>query len=445
MGRDSSVLLELKKWSLVRRQAGREITLLDNIDLKIKSGRWLVVLGANGSGKSSLLKFLASEESPLQQDAAIMFQDPDDQIIASTASRELTLGRTGMDPGAVLKDFGLDGMHDLDPRLLSAGEKQRLVLAVALAGKPGLLLADEPTALQDPLQTTWILNRLRSWLTKPNRTLVTASCDRREVALADDLLVLEHGRVSLHGPVRELLDDPRVTSLVGEGTPQSTRTETVSENAPGGPPLLELSQLACRFHGQDRGFILDHLAIHPGCRLGVTGSNGCGKSTLLASCAGARKPDEGRITLASRQLYRRHDLDLDHGQAMLAPQFPEYLFTRETVAGEIAVDPALKYFNAHDFLSKLGLDPDLAQCNPHSLSSGQRRRLALGMVLFSNRPLLLLDEPTAALDRQGRLRVVELLAELPPNAALIMASHDQEFLAQAGCSILNLDDHLLVS
>jgi energy-coupling factor transport system ATP-binding protein len=443
MAPDPSVLLELNNWSLARRHAGGETHLLKNIDLRIQSGRWLAVLGANGSGKSSLLKFLASEDSPLQQDAAIMFQDPDDQIIASTVERELTLGREGLAAGPILNEFGLDGMHDMDPRLLSAGQKQRLVLAVALAGQPQVLLADEPTALQDPGQSSWILDRLRTWLSKPGRTLISATCDRREAALADELLVLEKGKVLLHGPGRDLLDDHRVVALLGKESTGQIEPEMTPGKSPEGPTLLHLNQISCRFRGPSAGFFLEQLNLHPGDRLGITGSNGCGKSTLLAACAGARKPDDGEVVLSGRHLYRRQSLDLDHGLAMLAPQFPEYLFTRETVAREIAIDPALKSFSCEDFLLELGLSSDLAQRNPHSLSSGQRRRLALGMVLFSKRPLLLLDEPTAALDRQGRGRVLELLAELPSDMALILASHDREFLLKAGCSILNLDDHNL--
>ena len=261
--------------------------------------------------------------------------------------------------------------------------------------------------------------------------------------MADDLLVLEKGKVSLQGPVSELLSDPRVIALLGEDT--LDQNNHPSQRSPESDPLLQLNQVKFLFQGQKRGLFWDHLNIHPGCRLGLKGSNGCGKSTLLAACAGARKPDGGQITLGNGQLYLRHDLDLDHGLAMLAPQFPEYLFTRETVAKEIAVDPALQSFDAELFLEKIGLDPQLSLRNPHSLSSGQRRRLALGMVIFSNRPLLLLDEPTAALDRQGRKRVLELLADLPPDAALVMASHDQGFLSEAGCFILNLDDHPLLS
>ncbi len=442
---EGSLLLELKNWSLMRRSGGREICLLENIDLPVISGRWLAVVGANGSGKSSLLKFLASEDSPLQQDSAIMFQDPDDQIIASTALRELSLGRPGVDAPIILEEYGLHGLGDLDPRLLSAGQKQRLVLAVALAGLPNVLLADEPTALQDPRQTVWILNRLKNWLSEPDHTLITATCDRREAAMADDILLLENGKVGLFGPARKLINHPRVMALLGDDKFSPSEKAKATRIARENHPILQARDLSCHFHGPKPGFFLEQWSVYPGERLGVTGSNGCGKSTLLASCAGARKPHSGSIQLGQNNLYSRHALDLDHGMAMLAPQFPEYLFTRESVALEIAVDPALKAFTAEDFLKKLGMGPELAQRNPHSLSSGQRRRLALGMVLFSTRPLLLLDEPTAALDLEGRRRILELLAELPSDVALVLASHDENFLREAGCTILNLDNHPLVS
>jgi energy-coupling factor transport system ATP-binding protein len=437
---DPKILLEMENWSLFRRHAGQELTLLDNIDLRITAGRWLAVLGANGSGKSSLLKFLASEESPLDLESAIMFQDPDDQIIASTLSRELTLGREGLDPDPVLMEFGLAGLNDLDPRLLSAGQKQRLVMAVTEAGSPRIMLADEPTALQDPEQAAWVLARLRKWLEEPGRTLITATCDRREAALADDLLVLEKGRVVLQGPTRDVLDDPRVSGLLGEGFAVSSPPVASASSS---EPVLDIQDLTCRFHQPGSGFHLKKLSVGPGERLGITGGNGCGKSTLLAACTGARKPEAGRIILRGRSLYGGKNLDLDHGLAMLAPQFPEYLFTRETVAREIAVDPVLQSRSAGEFLVRMGLDVTFTSRNPHSLSSGQKRRLALGLVLFSERPLLLLDEPTAALDHSGRQMVLDLLSDLNPEAALVIASHDRGFLAAAGCSVLNLDDHSL--
>ncbi len=436
---DPEILLELNDWSLLRRHGGQEMTLLDQINLRLNSGKWLAVLGSNGSGKSSLLKYLASEDSPLELSSAMMFQDPDDQIIASTVARELTLGRDGLDPEPVLAEFGLGGFADLDPRLLSAGQKQRLVLAVSEAGSPQILFADEPTSLQDPEQARWVLDRLKSWLAEPGRTLVTATCDRREAALADELLVLADGQVRLQGPAAELLDDPVVAGLLGREELNSCSVQVPPAH---GETILEIRDLSCHFHQRGSGFRLDDLTLHRGARLGITGSNGSGKSTLLAAIVGARKPDSGRVLLQGKALYQgKKHLDLDHGIAILAPQFPEYLFTRETIAKEISVDPTLSDLCPEAFLARVGLSTDISERNPHSLSSGQKRRLALGLVLFSQRPILLLDEPTAGLDHVGRQMVLDLLAQLGSDATLLIASHDREFLAAAGCRILNLDDH----
>ena len=221
--------------------------------------------------------------------------------------------------------------------------------------------------------------------------------------------------------------------------PVSVRNET-----PGTEPLLELLGLDCRFTGPGHGFGNVDLRIGPGDRIGITGPNGCGKSTLLAACAGARRPDQGSVRLNGRILYSRKSKDLGHGSAMLAPQFPEYLFTRSTVAQEIHLDPVLAKRDPAGFLAELGLATNLAARNPHDLSSGQRRRLALGMVLVSNRPVLLLDEPTAALDSNGRSVILKLLDRASAGTALVIASHDREFLAAAGCSILTLPPKGLV-
>ena len=429
-------LLSLRDWSLARRVPGGEITLLDRIDLDIRPGRWMVVLGANGSGKSSLLKYLACEESPLAESAAIMFQDPDEQIFAASVERELTLGRSDLDGREILREFDLAGLAEMDPRLLSAGQKQRLALAVALAARPGVLLCDEPTALQDPGQSRWVLDRLERWQRETGGALVTATCDRAEAARADWLVVLKEGRIVKQGPVAELLAAPEVAELLGNG--KAVSPTPVSSLDSGATPLLELRGLVCRFTGPGHGFRNIDLLVGPGGRIGITGPNGCGKSTLLAACAGVRRPDHGSVRLNSKLLYAGSSRELDHGVAMIAPQFPEYLFTRSTVTEEIRLDPVLASRDPADFMAELGLPADLTARNPHDLSSGQRRRLALGMVLLSGRPVLLLDEPTAALDRAGRSLVLELLGRSSADTALMIASHDRAFLEAAGCDIRTL-------
>jgi energy-coupling factor transporter ATP-binding protein EcfA2 len=221
--------------------------------------------------------------------------------------------------------------------------------------------------------------------------------------------------------------------------PESATADPEPRVAAGGEVAVAVRDLVLRFGDSGRNLRLADLELKQGQRLGLFGSNGCGKSTLLAALAGARRPDGGEVYLGDRRLYRSRGLDLEHGRAMLAPQFPEYLFTRPTVGQELAVDPVLAGRAPDQILAGWGLPGDLAERNPHSLSTGQRRRLALGLVLASERPVLLLDEPAAALDRRGRARVLEALAQLPRRTTLIMASHDEDFLRRAGCALLDLE------
>ena len=156
-------VVSLRGFSLDRRSAAGDVPVLRDLDLDLMPGRWLTVLGANGAGKSSLLKYLAAAEAPVAGRAAILFQDPEEQIVATSVDRELALGRPGCDAAGLRSEFGLGTAGGLDPRLLSAGRKQRLALAVALGGAPDLLLCDEPTSLQDPQQARWVLDRLDRW------------------------------------------------------------------------------------------------------------------------------------------------------------------------------------------------------------------------------------------------------------------------------------------
>ncbi len=428
-----SPLVDLTGFSLSRREGDEERLLLDNIDLRIRPGAWVALLGANGAGKSSLLRFLADDQSPVADRATIMFQDPDDQLVAASVDAELGLGDPGRDVAALRREFGLGEGGGLPPRLLSAGQKQRLVLAVSLAQQPDLLLCDEPSALQDREQAEWVLDRLDTWRRTSGGALVTATCDRREAARADELVVLENGSIAVRGAPAELLDSAAVGALLD---PPPARSVVVP--AADAPVVLACEDLVCRFGDSGHGLGPCDLVVRAGERVGLTGFNGCGKSTLLAACAGLRRPDGGRVRIGGRTLYASGSRDLDHGLALLAPQFPEYMFTAGTVRQEIGLDPSLAPDGPGQVLAELGLPADLLQRNPHSLSTGQRRRLALGLVLGADRPLLLLDEPGAALDRDGRMRVLAMLEKVPPTAALVIASHDPDFLAAAGCRCVDL-------
>lgn len=437
MAAEAAPLLALRGWSLAQRRPDGSAPLLTGLDLTLRPGAWVAVAGANGSGKSSLLTFLAGAGSPLREPVALLPQDPDDQFIAATVAGELALGRRGA-PADVPAGFGLEDLLDRDPRLLSAGQKQRLALAVALGTGPRVLLCDEPTALQDARQAAWVLDRLDAWRRETGGALLTATCDRREALRADELLVLHGGRVIAAGAPAAVLAGPACRDLFDDDEGRHAGAAPGTAGAGSGAPLpLALRGVACRF-GDAGGFAGVDLELPRGARLGVRGDNGCGKSTLLAVCAGARRPDAGEVQLGGRRLYGRGPLDTLHGLALLAPQFPEYLFSRSRVAQEIAVDPALAGQDPGAFLRGVGLASDLSDRHPRDLSSGERRRLALGLVLRSGRPLLLVDEPTVALDGPGRRLVRELLAAVPPETAVVVASHDHRFLEAVGCEIREL-------
>lgn len=442
MSTDGAPLLALEDWTLVQRRGDRTLPLLSGLDLELRPGTWVAVAGANGSGKSSLLAYLAQAGSPLTCRSALLPQDPDDQFVAATVAEELALGR-GEGAGAIPPGFGLEPLLGRDPRLLSAGQKQRLALAVALGRRPQVLLCDEPTALQDSDQAAWVLDRLDAWRRETGRALLTATCDAHEARRADHLVILDQGRVAGAGAPAALLDDPAWRRLFGldgmtsRGAPVAAAPAAPPARDCAHPVVLSLRQVGCRF-GDAPGFGGVDLELGSGERLGVWGPNGCGKSTLLAVCAGARRPDHGEAVVAGRRLYPRGGLDLDHGQALLAPQFPEYLFSCSTVRREIAVDPALRTVDVAAFLEALGLPRDVADRHPRDLSGGQKRRLALGLVLRSGRPLLLLDEPTVALDGAGRDLVAGLLQGLPRETTVVVASHDRHFLAAIGCRVVRL-------
>jgi len=421
-------VLHLEGLTLERDGATGPLRVLQGLDLRLADGERLALVGGNGSGKSSLLRHLAEPGVVVNRRVGYLCQDPDEQLVAATVGGEVTLGCPEDDPEPVLADVGLSGLAGVDSRLLSAGQKQRLQLAVVLAQSPDLLLLDEPGSLQDDEQAVWLRERLAGF---PG-ALIWATQSREEARWCGRTLALVEGRAVADGPTDRILDGPEVRGLWR--SPVGDRAVR-----PSGPPVASLTDVTCRFH---RGGIegID-LQLRAGDRVGLVGPNGCGKSTLLAVLAGLRAPDGGQVQVADRRLYRGRRQDLDHGLVSLAPQFPEYLFATGSVTAEArlsGVDPALALISA-------GLSPETAGQSPHQFSGGQRRRLALALMLAASRPLVLLDEPTAALDAEGRQAVADQVNALPADTAVVVAAHDREFLRACGCRLLAVTSGGLVA
>ncbi|MGF7145400.1 energy-coupling factor transporter ATPase [Anaerotaenia torta] len=229
---------------------------IDQVNLEVKKGDFIAVLGANGSGKSTLAKHInailyptegavwvngrkTSEEENLwdiRQSAGMVFQNPDNQIIATVVEEDVGFGpeNLGVPTDEIwqrvensLKAVGMLEFRNQSPNKLSGGQKQRVAIAGIMAMKPECIILDEPTAMLDPNGRKEVIATVRELNEKENVTVILITHHMDEVIHANKVFVMEKGRVVMEGTPREIfsqveeikryrLDVPQVTELAYE-------------------------------------------------------------------------------------------------------------------------------------------------------------------------------------------------------------------------------------
>jgi energy-coupling factor transporter ATPase len=229
---------------------------IDNVSLDVKKGDFIAILGANGSGKSTLAKHInailyptegsvwvnglnTSEEKniwEIRQTAGMVFQNPDNQIIATVVEEDVGFGpeNLGIPTEEIwerveksLKAVGMLEFRNSSPNKLSGGQKQRVAIAGIMAMKPQCIVLDEPTAMLDPNGRREVISTVMELNKKENVTLILITHHMDEVIHADKIFVMEHGHVVMEGKPREIfsrveeikkyrLDVPQVTELAYE-------------------------------------------------------------------------------------------------------------------------------------------------------------------------------------------------------------------------------------
>jgi energy-coupling factor transport system ATP-binding protein len=219
--------------------AGEESTIspaLTGVDLEIKKGEYLALLGPNGSGKTTLLKLLNALLIPshgevlvkgistfetdqldqVRQTCGMIFQNPDNQIVATTVEEDIAFGLENLAlPTAeirrrvdnVANRLGLSSLLQHPPHLLSGGEKQRTAIAGILAMHPDCILMDEPTAMLDPAGRRDVLDTVRDLNQAESIAVVHVTHSPEEAAEADRVMILERGRVVADGKPETILTD----------------------------------------------------------------------------------------------------------------------------------------------------------------------------------------------------------------------------------------------
>ena len=488
------------------RYPGAAHAALDDVSLTIEPGELVVIAGGSGSGKSTLLRAVSGlvphfhggtfagtvtvggldtrSHGPGDLAAVVgtLFQDPETQVVMGTVRAELGFGlrNRGLGDSAVARGveeaalaMGISPLLDRVTSELSGGELQRTALGAALAGRPHVLVLDEPTSQLDPVAGDELIGLLRRANEDAETTILLAE-HRLERCLyaADRAIAIEHGRIVCDGTPAEFLAwaishapalaTPGATLLAGVGcepvagvkgaraalrrqgllpevgtreweesqtsfdkshTPVRRRVRR-DRSAPA--PALEIRGV---WHELRSGPVLLRgvdLTLAPGERVALLGRNGAGKSTLLRHAAGLMAPTRGSVRAA--------------GRVGLLMQNPADYLVHERVCDE-APEAALR---------AVGLDgPAFAQRHPRELSGGEKQRLALAVVLGdpdeATEPTaaLCLDEPTRGMDRDHKRTLTALLDGL--DGAVLVATHDTEFAASFAARVLLLADGALIA
>jgi ABC-type lipoprotein export system ATPase subunit len=514
----SEAVVELRDVFCVHRTNEGDAAALAGTNLELARGEVLCVLGPSGAGKSTLLRVVAGIQEPSAGVVRVLGRDIG-RMPARSRSRlrhELVgfLGQhaeAALSPDLRMRDAvclplalrGVPGRErrrrvdelleatalaeraDALPAELSGGERQRFALCAALAHRPALLLADEPTGELDDASADAI-RALIAELARTNGTsVILVTHDPATAAVADRTLVIRDGRIvgDRRGEEESLVIDDgwlrlpsELLTQAGIGPGKGRRahvrpapdgvivTRAVSDSGPAGltaakalpmsparwaPVQVGLVSVARTYgHALTRRQVLGGLThdFAPGRMTAITGRSGAGKTTLLKLVAGLDRPSSGQVVLDGRPLGDRSGeqlASLRRQRIGYLPQEPApvgFLSAEENVVLALRIrgwDAEAAAERAAGALTRAGL-ADRARQRAHRLSAGEAQRLALARALASARGLLIVDEPTSRQDENNARAVAAQLAAAAreEGQTVICATHDPAVIGQA--------DHVLV-
>jgi len=464
--------------------------VVHDVSLQINNGEKLALVGESGSGKSvtalSILQLNAQNQVKYPsgkiefqhhnllnlrdahlrrvrgKDIAMIFQEPMTSLnpvypIGSQLMEPLLL-HEGVDKITarrrmleLLEYTGIREPHkrfNAYPHTLSGGQRQRVMIAMALACRPKLLIADEPTTALDVTIQLQIIELLDTMSYEFGMAVLLISHDLNLVKrFAERICVMQEGRLVESATVKKLFEQPQhsYTQHLLNSQPQKIQSD-YDYSCP--KPLLVGEQICCHFslqHGSlfkrttDTIKAVDVVDLHlyPGETVGIVGESGSGKTTL-GLCLLRLQNSTGKIHFASKrldQLTTRQLRPLRRNFQVVFQDPYSSLSPRMTVSqiigeGLVIHYPHLSQTERHEriinILAEVGLQEDMLSRYPHQFSGGQRQRIAIARAVILEPQLILLDEPTSALDVSVQKQVLKLLKNLQHKHQIsyLFISHD---------------------
>lgn len=483
---DNQVLTVQNLTVSVDTEAGRK-PLVRNLSFSLRKGETLAIAGESGSGKSitslaimgllppnvtvtegsvtlgatSLTKLPEHQMRALRGDRiAMIFQEPMTSLNpvmsigaqlteAIRAHTPITRSQARVRALEALKAVRLSQPErrlDQFPHELSGGMRQRVMIAMALALRPEVLIADEPTTALDVTVQREVLDLLRDLQRELGTAIILITHDMGVVAeMADRVIVMQNGAQVETATTRSLFAEPQqpYTQALLAAVP---RMGSAARPEPHGDIVAQLTNVSVRFpmrtgllnrHTHDVHAVEDvSLSIRKGETFALVGESGCGKSTIAKAIVGL-VPHEGRIEVAGqalsdldpagkKALRRQVQMVFQDPMAALDPRMRVADLVSEPLLIHGIGDATTRRATAADLFTKVGLSPDQLDRYPHEFSGGQRQRICIARALALNPQLVIADESVSALDVSVQARVLDLLRALQQEfgVAYLFISHD---------------------